>query len=272
MALRSVFKSINPSRVRLREVNSEFAASVPSGSVVLDAGAGKAPYRDLFQHAQYETADFEQVDKEYAPSTYVCDLAAIPVEDARFDYILFNQVMEHLPEPKTALAELFRVLKPGGKLLYSAPLCYHEHEQPYDFYRYTRFGVNHLFTDAGFRFENLEWLESYFATTGYHLTFMAAFLPRRPAELGMGMWSWILFPIILGFRVFCKIFANFFQRLDLHCDYDRRGYPKNYFAVVTKPAENKSEQTEPSQGSENSHMDRIGVRRRRDFMIPRRTR
>ncbi len=85
MRFGSWFRSINPSRVRLREVNSEFAASIPDGAVVLDAGAGKAPYRDLFKHAQYETADFEQVDKEYAPSTYVCDLTAIPGQDARFD-------------------------------------------------------------------------------------------------------------------------------------------------------------------------------------------
>ena len=58
-------------------------------------------------------ADFEKVDKEYAQSTYVCDLASIPVEDERFDAVVFNQVLEHLPEPKRVLAELNRVLKKG---------------------------------------------------------------------------------------------------------------------------------------------------------------
>jgi SAM-dependent methyltransferase len=250
-------------------VNSEFAASIPHGAVVLDAGAGKAPYRDLFTHSQYETADFEQVDKEYAPSTYVCDLSSIPVEDARFDYILFNQVMEHLPEPSKALTELYRVLKPGGKMLYSAPLCFHEHEQPYDFYRYTRYGVNHLFTQAGFQFDSLEWLESYFTTTGYHLNCMAAFLPRWPSELQMGIWNWVLFPIILTFRIFCKLFAAFFNQLDLRSDYDKRGYPKNYFAIVTKPIADGSKDNHPSDSINQLHMDSVGVRRRHEFVVAR---
>ncbi|MCA9214844.1 MAG: class I SAM-dependent methyltransferase [Planctomycetales bacterium] len=239
--------SLNPSRVRLREVNAAFARSIPNDACVLDAGAGEAPYRPLFAHTKYETADFEQVDKRYTPSTYVCDLADIPVDDARFDYIIFNQVMEHLPEPRTALAELFRVLKPGGKLLYTAPLCYQEHERPYDFYRYTRYAVKHLFTQAGFEFETHEWLEGYFATVGYHLSCMAQMLPRRPSEMRqIGIWKWVLFPVMVFLRFMFKLLGFFFSWLDLKCDYDARGYPKNYYAIVIKPADGQVSQSDPS--------------------------
>ncbi len=238
--------SLNPSRVRLHEVNAAFARSIPNDAYVLDAGAGEAPYRPLFAHTNYETADFEQVDKKYTPSTYVCDLGDIPVDDARFDYVVFNQVMEHLPEPRKALAELFRVLKPGGKLLYTAPLCYQEHERPYDFYRYTRYAVKHLFTDAGFAFETHEWLEGYFATVGYHLTCMAQMLPRSPAEMRMGAGKWLLFPLMIMLRLMFKLLGGMFSRLDLMCDYDARGYPKNYYAIVVKPADGQQPEYDSS--------------------------
>ena len=52
----------------------------------------------------------------------LCDLADIPVEDARFDHVLLTQVLEHLPEPATVLGELHRVLRPGGTLWLTAPL------------------------------------------------------------------------------------------------------------------------------------------------------
>ena len=79
--------------------------------------------------------------KTYTEQDYVCDLAAIPVDDARFDHVRLTQVLEHLPEPATVLAELRRVLKPGGTLWLTAPLFYAEHERPYDFFRYTPFGL-----------------------------------------------------------------------------------------------------------------------------------
>ena len=42
-----------------------FAARLPAGALVLDAGAGKQPYRQHFAHCRYETADFEKVDKKW---------------------------------------------------------------------------------------------------------------------------------------------------------------------------------------------------------------
>jgi SAM-dependent methyltransferase len=131
--------SFNSSRFRLFQENKIFADSIPPGSIVLDAGAGNQPYRNLLMHTQYESADFEKVDKSYARSTYVCDLKKIPTENNRFDFILFNQVMEHLPEPTLVLKELNRVLKHNGKIIYTGPLFYEEHEIPYYFFRYTQF-------------------------------------------------------------------------------------------------------------------------------------
>ena len=115
---------VNSSRVHLRRQVRKFSRGTQPGMVVLDAGAGRSPYRRFFKHAQYESADFAKLSTRYAPLDYVCDMTDIPVEDGRFDRVLFNQVLEHLPEPGLALQELNRVLKPGGRIFCSAPLFF----------------------------------------------------------------------------------------------------------------------------------------------------
>ena len=75
----------------------------------------------------------------------------IPLNDASCDCVLSTAVIEHLEEPYLALCEAFRVLKPGGYSIYTAPLFWHLHEEPRDFYRYTRHGLKYLFEKAGFQ-------------------------------------------------------------------------------------------------------------------------
>ena len=225
----------NSTRQRLWLENKAFAESIPAGALVLDAGAGDAPYRSLLAHTRYESADFEQVDKRYAKSTYVCDLSAIPVEDGRFDAIFFNQVMEHLPEPKLAIRELYRVLKPGGRMIFTAPLFYEEHEQPYDFYRYTQFAVRYLFTGAGFQIDRLDWLEGYYSTVAYQMNRMARYLPTRPAAVAPGALGYVLAPFMFLLRLQTAALGLVFHWLEMRKKVTDRGYPKNYLAILSKP-------------------------------------
>ena len=61
--------------------------------------------------------------------------------DGAFDAVLFTQVLEHVPEPARVLAELHRILRPGGTLYLTAPLVWELHELPHDYYRYTSEGL-----------------------------------------------------------------------------------------------------------------------------------
>lgn len=227
-------RHFNSSRYRLLEENKAFASQIPAGSIVLDAGAGEAPYKSLFVHTQYETADFEKVNKAYASSTYVCDLKEIPVENERFDYIVFNQVMEHLPDPLAVLSELNRIIKPKGKMIYTAPLFYEEHETPYDFYRYTQFGIKHLMASAGFTIERLDWLEGYYGTIGYQLDRMARYLPHKPRHLAPGFIGYGLAPVLIMLKGIFFISSVLFHRMEKKTKFKSRGYPKNYIAIVSK--------------------------------------
>lgn len=233
----SVLKSwidFNASRYRLLQENAAFAALMPNGAFVLDAGAGLAPYKCLFQHTNYETADFHKIDKTYETSTYVCDLKSIPVEDGRFDFVVFNQVMEHLPEPQLVLTELNRVMKDGGKIIYTGPLFYEEHEQPYDFYRYTQFGLRYLFNSTGFFIERLDWLEGYFGTIAYQLSCMARYLPWKPSHLDYGLLGYGLSPIMALLKMEFAVSSIFFNHMEKQIKFKSLGYPKNYVVIACK--------------------------------------
>jgi len=210
---------VNSSRVYLEAFARRAAASVREGAVVLDAGAGQGPYREHFAHARYEAADFEQVPgKDYSGNHYVCDLSSIPVEDGRYDLVFLSQVLEHLPSPLLVLAELRRVLKPGGRLWASAPLFYEEHERPYDFYRYTQFGLRRLFEESGFKDLEIDWLEGYLGTVSYELEVAAHALARsRLAPAGS---------LLLGLSALAA-------RADLRRRITSVGHPKNYTIVAS---------------------------------------
>ena len=229
-------KRLNPSRVWLDREMAAFAARVPNGALVLDAGAGDQPYRHHFGHCRYEAADFEAVNKPYAKSTYVCDLTRIPVEDQRFDAIVFSQVMEHLPDPLSVLRELRRVLKPGGVMFYSGPLWFEEHEKPYDFYRYTSFALRHLFGQADFHVEDLRWLEGYLATVTLQLKTMRKRLPMSLSAYGGGLASVPILCLAMAFRPMARILAYSFAYADSQTRYTANGYPINYLAIVRRPS------------------------------------
>jgi ubiquinone/menaquinone biosynthesis C-methylase UbiE len=227
---------VNPTRVYLERYNKEFADGMPAGSLMLDVGAGQAPYKHLFNHVRYESADFEQVNKPYGKTTYVCDITErIPVEESRFDYILFTQTLEHIKEPIRALKELNRVLRPGGLLLCTGPLFYEEHEQPHDYFRYTQFAHRYMFEEAGFAIEKLDWLEGFFGTCGYVLSCMYRHLPRTvPGSSPDSLWARAF---LAAFKPLALSAAGAFYRMDLTWKITDRGFPKNYAILARKPEE-----------------------------------
>lgn len=223
---------VNNSRVRLRNANRNFARRTKRGMLVLDAGAGRSPYRRMFKHATYESADIAQTDGKL---DYVCNLTDIPVEDGRYDRVLFNQVLEHVTDPPAVLAELYRVLKPGGQILCSCPLSFHEHQKPYDYFRYTKYGLRYLFEQAGFEVTTLTWLEGYFGTVAYQFRRMYLDLPKDVRKLESGWRLAYLAPLVGGTRVLARGLAIAFSRADVRWKYTDSGMPKNYLVLARKP-------------------------------------
>lgn len=208
----------NPSRYRLtRFVERAAARGTSKDYRVLDAGAGQAPFRHLFDHVSYETADFGKVRKRYGEIDYLCDLTAIPVPDGQYDLVLCTQVLEHVPDPEAVLREFHRILKPRGQAWLSAPLFYAEHEKPYDYHRFTRYAWRLLARRTGFRVKEIRWLEGYYGTLAYQSRVAAKVLPHR----------WVLWKIALA--VLARQMAHAEMRHKVAV-----GMPKNYSVVLVR--------------------------------------
>ncbi|KKQ77576.1 MAG: Methyltransferase type 11 [Parcubacteria group bacterium GW2011_GWC1_38_6] len=77
----------------------------------------------------------------------VSSVYGLPFDDSSFDIVLCMVVLEHLEDPKKAIAEMLRVLRPGGKILISVPFLFPIHDSPNDFWRFTKYGLRVLFKD-----------------------------------------------------------------------------------------------------------------------------
>lgn len=135
---------------------AEQAGQIAIGARVLDVGAGSCPYRPLFSHCEYLAQDLAQLKGDqirfgqYGKIDYVCDAAAIPVEDGSFDAVLCTEVLEHHPEPIRVINEFGRILAPGGKLIITAPLGSGIHQEPYHYYGgYTPYWYQRFLPEAG---------------------------------------------------------------------------------------------------------------------------
>lgn len=126
---------------------------VPSGSLLLDAGCGSQQFRKYCKHLDYKAQDFGQyiADEkkmlgaesgglgaghgyQYGKLDYIGDIWEISEDDSVFDAILCTEVFEHIPYPNETIAEFSRLLKPGGKLILTAPSNCLRHMDPYFYY------------------------------------------------------------------------------------------------------------------------------------------
>jgi SAM-dependent methyltransferase len=153
------------------------AAAPHARGRLVDVGCGDKPYEALFRpHVT------EYVGVEYA-STFEGAVSArlgkadvlyaedhLPFADASFDTVLCNQVAEHVPDPRAFLADLTRVLRPGGKLILTVPFSFRVHSIPHDFHRFTRFALERYAADLGLSIDRLEPRGLFWSVVGQKLS------------------------------------------------------------------------------------------------------
>lgn len=129
------------SRINLENSLIPLLKEVKPG-IVLDIGAKGSPYKRYIRHINYLTLDVEEANSP----DICCDLHEIKWESDYFDTIIATEVLEHCYDPKKAVNEMFRVLKPGGICIASTRFIYIYHPDPGDYYRFTWDSLKYLFS------------------------------------------------------------------------------------------------------------------------------
>ena len=171
--------------------------SLPAGLRILDAGAGELRNKILCEHLHYVSQDVCQYEgsgdrKGLHTGTWdtsridiVCDITSIPEPDASFDAILCSEVFEHLTDPLQALDEFRRLLKPGGKIILTAPFSSLVHFAPYHFATgFSRYWYEHHLPLRGLEIVELQ-------ANGDWFSFARQELLRLPSMARRyGHWAW----------------------------------------------------------------------------------
>ncbi len=142
---------------RWRQANWKFVESqvntLSSEAILLDVGAGRGDFSAIFAGRKYlaiEIYPYPEID-------LVCDLnLCVPFRENTFDLVTLLNVCEHVPEPKTLLTTIFRLLKPGGQAIITIPFLLKIHQAPVDYARYTHFALEKMGAEIGFEIPLLE--------------------------------------------------------------------------------------------------------------------
>jgi SAM-dependent methyltransferase len=129
------------SRPLVRDRITEFLRPYATDRRVLDLGCGNSPYAALFPNRMC-------LDLRRKPGAAVVgDAHALPFAADSFDLILSTEMLEHTVEPQRIVDEIRRVLRPGGRLLLTTRFAFPLHDVPGDYFRFTNYGLAHLFRD-----------------------------------------------------------------------------------------------------------------------------
>ncbi len=127
---------------------------------VLDVGAGSfSRYVGFFNYREYIKMDIQpgkNID-------VVGQAENIPFEAETLDAIVCTQVIGDFKNPSQAIKEFYRVLKLGGTVLLTESFINEIHDEPRDFWRFTKFGLEHLFQEAGFKIVALDQRGGFFS-------------------------------------------------------------------------------------------------------------
>jgi SAM-dependent methyltransferase len=144
LAGRLIFGSRNWIEGQLAELAAELhsARVLEIGSGRQDMGTDAYSFRHLFD----EDNEFVQSDVDPAYGHVVVDVTTMDFEE-EWDLILCVSVVEHVPDFRAAASRIHRSLRPGGRAVVVAPMCFPYHDEPHDYWRFTVHGVRHMLAD-----------------------------------------------------------------------------------------------------------------------------
>lgn len=170
---------------------------------LLDVGCGNKPYAVYFRDAVDEYVGCDIVQSSENIVDYICPANQLCFDEGSFDTIFSTQVLEHVADSKGVIREAYRVLVKGGHAIFTVPFSWELHEEPYDFFRFTKYGLKALFEEQGFQIISIKsnggkwaaifqlWLNVLLSTRKY-----------RTIRSGIIKWIFIRFRFIVLYNKF----------------------------------------------------------------------
>lgn len=128
----------------------KFAIDKYAKGDLVDIGCGNKPYEFLYKKNTKSNIGCDIVQSSENKVDVICEATNLDLQNNSVDTVFSTQVIEHVGNPQKMVQESFRVLRDDGYAIFSMPFCWELHEEPYDFFRYSKYGVKELFTKAGF--------------------------------------------------------------------------------------------------------------------------
>jgi SAM-dependent methyltransferase len=191
------------------------------GGLLLDIGCGDKPYVHLFPRVtRYVGIDLPpSSDTTRRPDVWASGLH-LPFANQSFQTVFCAQVLEHVPRPEELLAEAFRVLKGEGRIILTAPQTWGLHEEPHDYYRFTRYGLQYLLESCGFVVQLVEARGGAFRMMGQ--TFLNTYYLRKQIPR-----------LTPGLRTFNRAWNSLFACLDRRWPWEKDTL--GYIACAIRP-------------------------------------
>lgn len=157
--------------------------------ILLDLGCGNVPLFGTYRNYVDKTVcvDWNNTFHKNDFVDYYVDLnKELPFEESSFDTVLLSDVLEHIKEPTSLWKEINRILKQGGHLILNVPFHYWIHEQPYDYYRYTKAALEYFAEESNFEILILEELGGGIEVlTDFHSKIICPKIPLIGKELAI---------------------------------------------------------------------------------------
>ena len=159
---------------------------------------------------------------------FYCDITKkIPKDDNTYDIVICNEVLEHINEPSDALKEIYRIIKPGGKLFITTTQCHGLHQEPHNYFNYLSYGLEYILKKNKFRSINIFALGGIFHLLGKVLQNTLNFTFYKKSIIRI-----ILYPLEFALRIllliisFILFYADSFDRM--------KKWTINYGCICTK--------------------------------------
>ena len=224
--------------VRRAYVDSFFMSNVsiiPPGGKILDIGGKKKNKRGFFNIEEYDfKVEYANIDESTDPD-YICDVSTLPMASNRYDAVILSEVVEHLREPREALAEAYRVLKPGGRLLICTPFLFRVHADPYDFARYTDYWFDSTLKSIGFKNLQIKSQGSFFSVLADMLKLFSISRRNFIKENRIKLFIWDRLLIKISNKLINKLIcADNSESLFIQSNVKFKGYMTGFAVICEK--------------------------------------